>query len=104
MAILRASVQAFMLALLHTGQQLLFGCCIPAQFIGDQYTRDVLTSVQQLAKELVGGLFVRPALDQDIEHISTLINCWPELVQLASDLEKDRIKMPFVAGLCTPAT
>ncbi len=104
MGILRPIVQAFVLAVLHARQYLLFGRAIAAQLIGDQHTWDVLASLEQFAKELLGSLFVPPALHEDIEHIPMLINCSPEIVQLAIDGEKDLVKLPFVAGLGTTST
>ncbi len=104
MGILRPIVQAFVLAVLHARQHLLFGRAIAAQLIGDQHTWDVLTPLQQLPKELLGRALVSSALHQDIEHIPMLINCSPEIVQLAIDGEKDLVKLPFVAGLGTTST
>jgi hypothetical protein len=91
MGILRPIVQAFVLAVLHARQYLLLGRAIAAQLIGDQHTWDVLASLEQFPKELLGSLFVASALHQDIEHIAMLINCSPEIVQLAVDGEKDRL-------------
>ena len=60
--VLRPIVEAFVLAVLHAGQYILFSCCIAAELIGDQHARDILTPFQQLAEELFGGSFVPPAL------------------------------------------
>src|SRR5215211_3987441 len=104
MGILRSIVQAFVLAMFHTREYFLFCCCIAAELIGDQHTRDVLTALQQLAKELLGGLFVPPALNQDIEHSPVLINCPPQIVRFAVNCKKHLIEVPFVAGLRTSST
>jgi hypothetical protein len=104
MGILRPIVQAFVLAVLHARQYLLFSRAIAAQLIGDQHTWDILASLEQFPKELLGSLFVPSALHQDIEHIAMLINCSPEIVQLGVDAEKDLVKVPFVAGLGTTST
>ena len=100
MGILRPIVQAFVHAVLHARERLLFGRAIAGQLIRDQYTWDVVASLEQFPKELLGSLFVRSALHEDIEHISMLINCSPQLVQFAVDFEKDLIKMPLVASVC----
>src|SRR5262245_2102370 len=102
MRILGPIVQTFVLAVLYTGQQLLFGCCIAAQLIGDQHAWDVLTSFQQLAKEFLGRSFVAAALEKDIEHIPMLINRAPEVVVLAIDGEEYFVKLPLVSGLRSP--
>ncbi len=104
MGVFRSVVEALVLPMLHTTQQFLFGCPIAGQLIGDHHPWDVLTALEQLAKELLGSPFVASALKKDIEHLAMLINCAPEVMQLAVDREKDLIKMPFVARLRTAAT
>jgi len=104
MGILRPIVQAFVLAVLHARHYLLFGRARRAQLIRDQHTWDLLASLEQFPKELLGSRFVRSALHQDIEHIPMLINCSPEIVQLGIDAEKDLVKVPFVACLATTST
>ena len=99
MRILGSIVEAFVLAVLHTRQQRLFGCSIARQFIGDQYTRDILTAFQELAKELLRSCFIPSALNQNIENIAILVDRSPEIVQSAIDFEEDFIKMPFVTCL-----
>ena len=47
-----------------------------------------------------GRSFVASALHQDIEHVSMLIDCEPQIVQLAIDGEEHLIKMSFVTRLC----
>ena len=98
--VLRPIVEALVLAVLHAGQYILFSCCIAAELIGDQHARDILTPFQQLAEELLGGSFVPPALDQDIEHIPMLINRAPKIVVFRIDGEEHLVEMPLVAGLC----
>jgi hypothetical protein len=88
MGILRSIVEAFVLSMLQAGQQLLFGCPIARQLIGDHDRRDVLTGREQLTKNLLGGLFVWSALHKNIQSVAMLINCAPEIVQLA--VEKHR--------------
>src|SRR5215213_10234706 len=101
MRVFRSVARAFVLSMLHAGQQLLFGRAIACQRIRDQHTWHILTALEQLAKELLGSLFVTSALNQDIKQVAMLIDSWPQIVQFAVDFEKDLIKMPFVAGSCT---
>ena len=101
MGVLSPIVEPFVLSMLHAGQQLLFGRAIACQLIRDQHTWHILTALEQLAKELLGSLFVTSALNQDIKHVAMLIDSSPQRVQFAVDFEKDLIKMPFVAGSCT---
>ncbi len=96
---LRSIVQAFVLAVLHAGQHLLFGCPIATECIGDQHAWYVLTAFQQLPKKRLRGCFVPPALEKDIEHVPMRINCPPQRVELAISFEENLVEMPRIAGL-----
>jgi hypothetical protein len=71
MGILCPIVQPFVLAVLDAGQHLLFSSTVARKFIRNQHARDILTPIEELAKELLGGSCVPPALNQDIEHRAT---------------------------------
>src|SRR6266511_883961 len=101
MRIFCSIARAFVLSLLHTGQQLLFGCPIARQLIRDQDRRDVLTPFEQLAEALFRGGFVASTLDQDREQIAVLIDSPPQILLCAADCKKQLIEMPFVASLRT---
>jgi hypothetical protein len=101
MGVFRAIVEAFVLPMLHSWQQLLFRGCIAAKFISDQYSWQILTPHKPLAEELFRRLFVAPTLHQDIHNIAMLVKCTPELVPLALDGEEQLIQMPRIAGLAT---
>ena len=77
MGVLSAVVEAFVLAMLHAGHDLLVRCLVAAQLVGDQHARHILTAFEQLAEELLGGRLVAPALDQDIQHVAVLIDGAP---------------------------
>jgi hypothetical protein len=104
MGILGPIVETFMLSVLHTGQHLLFSCCIARQLIRDQHAWNILIAREQLPKELLGSLFVPSALHQDILHVAMLIDRSPQIMQFASDFKKYLIEMPFVACLRSAST
>src|SRR5215216_6638180 len=104
MGIFRPIVESLVLPVLHSWQQLLFGCPIAGQFIGDQHPWHVLTSLEQLAKELLGCSLVTPTLHQNVQHIALLIDSTPEVVEFAIDREEHLIEMPFITGLGTATT
>jgi hypothetical protein len=56
-----------------------------AQLASDDGTRNVLKAFQQFAKELLGGFLVRAWLHEDIKHVAILVDCTPEILQLAVD-------------------
>jgi hypothetical protein len=68
-----------MVAMFHSREQLALGCSIALEFIGDDTPRHVRQACEQLAKDLLCGLLVPPTLDQDIQHISVLIDGTPEI-------------------------
>jgi hypothetical protein len=96
MRVLRPIVEAFVLAMLDTGQQLLFRCARAPQLIRNQHPRHLLTALEQLAEELLGGLLVPPTLHQNIQHVPVLINGAPQLVLFPIDGEEDLSEMPLV--------
>ncbi len=102
MGVFRPIVETFVLTMLDTGQHLLFRCARAPQLIRDQHTRDLLTALEQLPDERLGGLLVPPTLHQDIQHGPVLINGPPPIVLFRIDGEEDLIEMPLVTGLCPP--
>jgi hypothetical protein len=99
MGVLGPIVEAFVLPMLDAAQDVLFRCCVTRQFIGNDDPWDILTPFEELPKELLGGMLISSALDENIQHIAVLINRPPHLMELAIDFEEDFIKMPFVGGL-----
>jgi hypothetical protein len=83
--------------MLDARKDLAFGRAIGPEFIGHDHPGHVAQALQQLAKEALGRLRATAALHQHIEHISMLINRSPEVVQFASDANKQLIEKPFVS-------
>jgi hypothetical protein len=100
---LTAIVQVSALPMFHAWQDLAPCGPVRSEFVGHDYPRHVAQALQQLAKEALGSPLVAPVVDQHIEHVPVLINGSPEIVQFASDADKDLIQEPYVAGLW-PAT
>src|ERR1700687_4755361 len=94
-------VQPALLLMRHRRQDFCLGCCVAAQLVGDDGTWDVLKAFQQLAKELLAGFLVPAWLHEDIKHVAILVDCTPEILQLAVDREKDFIEMPSLAEMMT---
>ena len=61
-------------------------------------------ALEEFAKELLGSPFVPPALHQDIEQVTMLINSPPEIVQFTVHFKKHLVKVPFITCLSMSAT
>jgi hypothetical protein len=55
-------------------------------------------TAEKLAEKALGRARVPPGLDQDIQHDPILIDCSPELMDLASDPDQHLIEVPFIPG------
>jgi hypothetical protein len=64
MGILGAIVRSLALYVRNIGQYLRLCGGVAAKFVGDDGSRDILQSLQQLAKELLGSLSVASRLDR----------------------------------------
>jgi len=51
--------------------------CGTVQLVRDDDPRDVLQTLEQFAKELLGGTFIAPGLHQNAEHLAVLVNRTP---------------------------
>ncbi len=60
------------------------------------------TAREEFAEEFPDGHFVAAALDQDVEHVASVINGAPQLLGLTVDLKEHLIQVPRVTGLGTP--
>ena len=60
------------------------------------------------ASGLNGGQYllgvITPLLNQDVKDKATLVDCPPEPVAFALDLQLHLIQVPFVTQACTPST
>jgi hypothetical protein len=103
MRILRTVIEVAVLAMLHPRQEFPLGGPITFEFIGDEHPWDVLTALEELAEELLGGLFIPPPLHQDGELHAVLIHGPPQIVPLLIDRDEDLIQVPLIPWLRTPA-
>jgi hypothetical protein len=96
--------ESLVLPMLHPRQDFAFRRTIALQFVGNDHTRRVLQFLKQLAKQSFGSFFVPPALNQNVKHVSILIDRSPERVLLATNRENHLIHMPCVTTARTAAT
>jgi hypothetical protein len=88
MRVLTPIIQIATLTVLHAGQSLPFGGTVALQFIRDDHARHISEALEQLAQELLRGLFIAPALYQDIEDVIVLVDSAPEVMAFAVDGQK----------------
>jgi hypothetical protein len=101
--VLHTVIEIAMLAMFHPGEYCSLGGTVALQFIGNDHARHIQQSREELAEELLRGLLVPPAPHQDIQHISLLIDCPPQVVRLALNRQTHSIEVPLVPRSGTAA-
>src|SRR5690348_5030030 len=96
---LSAIVQIAALAGLDPRQDLAFGGGVALELVCDDHPRNIPQALQQLAEEPRGRGCVAPALDQNVEDISVLVDRAPQIVLLAADPDEHLVHVPLVSGL-----
>src|SRR6201981_2438450 len=99
---LSAIVEIAALAVLDLGQDLAFGGGVALELVCDDHPWNIPQAVQQLAEEPRGRGCAAPALDQNVEDISVLVDRAPKIVLLAADPDEHLVHVPLVAGLWPP--
>jgi hypothetical protein len=73
MRVLAAVIEVATLAMFHPGQDLALRRAVALQLAGNDDAGNVREALEELAKKLLGGLLIAPALDQDVEDMIVLI-------------------------------
>jgi hypothetical protein len=71
-------IEALVLAMLDPGHDLPLGRGVALQLVGDEHTRGSTLLLEELAEQAFGGLLIAPALNQDIENETVLVDGTPE--------------------------
>jgi hypothetical protein len=87
-----------MLAMFDTRHDLSLCGTGAREFVGDHHARCGTLLLQQLPHQALGCFCVTPALNQDVEHGSVLVNGSPQPMLLAADADRNLIKVPLVTG------
>src|SRR5262249_20455214 len=99
MGVLTPVVEIPTLTMFDPRQDLPFRRAVALQLVGNDDPRYVLQALEQLAKKLLRGVLIAPALDQDVEHVIVLIHGAPQVMPLPVDRQKDLVQMPLVPWL-----
>ena len=96
--VLRAIVQALVLAMFDAEAHLRPRSAVRTELVGDHDARRCDGGFQEPPHEPLRSTTVSSTLDQDIENEAILIDGAPKPVLLASNRDDDLIHMPFVAA------
>src|SRR5262245_64366001 len=82
MRVLATIIEVTTLAMLDPGRDLALGRAITLELVRDNHPWDVLQALAQLTKKLLGGLFVAPALHENLEDVVVLVDSAPQVMAL----------------------
>ena len=78
---------------------------VAGQLIGDQDPRlGAILTVKHTTQEALSGYLIAPLLDQDVQNDAVLVNGSPQPVTFATDLQRNFVQMPLVAGSHSSST
>ena len=72
-------------------------CPVAPQLIGDQPPRCASLTFQELAEEPLSCAPISTRLHENVEDISVLVNCAPQILALTLDRHKELVQVPGVA-------
>jgi hypothetical protein len=74
-----------------------YGSGIASQFVGNDPQRFDALTTQEFPKEALCRTLITTCLNQDVDHITILIDGTPQILQLSIDSKEDLIQMPAVS-------
>src|SRR3954451_9015537 len=95
--------KALVPAMLDRGHHVCLCSVLAGKLVRDHHAWHAGLTFQKLAQQALGGLFVPPLLDENVEHDPILIDSPPEPVLLAADLQAHFVEVPFIARTGQPA-
>ena len=75
---------------------------VASQLVGDQPVGHAALTLQQFAEAPFGGFPITARLDENIDHVTILINRTPKLLTFASDRDEDLVQVPRIAEATSP--
>ena len=71
---------------------------VTGKLVGDHDPRlGAHLALKHTTQEALGGYLIAPLLDQDVQNDSVLVNCSPQRVTFATDLQRNFVQMPLIA-------
>jgi hypothetical protein len=77
---------------------------IAAELVRDESSRDTALPSQELTKEALGRTPISPGLDEDVDHITVLVDSPPEILLPPMDVDEQFVQVPGVAQPSTLAS
>ncbi len=78
---------------------------IAGKLVGDHDPRlGARLAIKHTTQEALGGYLIAPLLDQDVQDDSVLVIGLPQPVTFATDLQRNFVQMPLVAGSHSSST
>ena len=72
-------------------------CRIAPQLVGDHPPGHAALTFQQLTEETFSCTPIATQLDEDVDHITVLVNGAPEIVSLTPNVHEEFIQVPRIA-------
>jgi hypothetical protein len=88
MRILSPIVQAFVPTVIDVRQDSPDDRWVTRQLVGDDDSRFVANTIDDLALKPFDAVLISPRLDQDVEHNTVLVDCSPQPVATAADADR----------------
>jgi hypothetical protein len=104
MRVLRAIIEVPVLSMSDVWQDDALRGPIAAQLVRHNDAWPAPTGAQKLAKESHGRKPITLGLDENIDYNAVLIDCSPEVMRDAVDLEKYFVQVPSVSDARTPSS
>src|SRR6266849_611002 len=78
---------------------------VAGKLVGDHDPRlGARLAVKHTTQEALGGYLIAPLLDQNVQNDSVLVDGSPQSVTFATDLQRNFVQMPLVAGSHSSST
>ncbi len=75
---------------------------VASQLVGDEPTGHATLPLQQLAEEALGGSPITARLDENVDHVTILINGTPKILTPTLDRDEDLVQVPSITEATLP--
>ena len=104
MRVFRSVVQALMLPVVYSFEDLFHSSTVASQLVRHDNPWRSSLWFEQFTEEFVGGPLIPASLHQDVKHLSVLVDGSPQVVLFAVDFHLYFVQMPLISWHWTSAT
>jgi hypothetical protein len=94
---LGAIVRIFLSVVRHTWQDCPLRSTIALQFVGDDPERFLTLASNQSAQESLGCTLIAARLQQNVDHVTVLVDGTPEILLASVDSNEQLVQIPGIA-------